>query len=89
VRTRTKLPLIPPTKQADTKRKEENGLLPYLSHSGAKPTWPAAELMKENLCAILSGTPRGRYDEHNRKFSLGKKPRFIDQYKKKFSPEVL
>jgi hypothetical protein len=24
------------------------------------------------------GTPRGRYDEHNNKFSLSKKPRFIE-----------
>jgi hypothetical protein len=24
------------------------------------------------------GTPRGRYDEHSSKFSLGKKPRFVD-----------
>jgi hypothetical protein len=24
------------------------------------------------------GTLRGRYDEHSSKFSLGKKPRFID-----------
>jgi hypothetical protein len=24
------------------------------------------------------GTPRGRYDEHSSKFSLSKKPRFID-----------
>jgi hypothetical protein len=24
------------------------------------------------------GTPRGRYDEHNSKFSLSKKPRFIE-----------
>jgi hypothetical protein len=39
----------------------------------------SVELMKENLCAMLSGTPRERYDEHSRKFSLSKKPRFIDQ----------
>jgi hypothetical protein len=24
------------------------------------------------------GTPRGRYDEHSSKFSLSKKPRFVD-----------
>jgi hypothetical protein len=24
------------------------------------------------------GTPRGRYDEHSSKFSLTKKPRFVD-----------
>jgi hypothetical protein len=24
------------------------------------------------------GTPRGRYDEHSNKFSLSKKPRFVD-----------
>ena len=34
--------------------------------------------MKENLFAMLSVTPRGRYDEHSRKFSLSKKPRFIE-----------
>jgi hypothetical protein len=28
------------------------------------------------------GTPRGRYDEHSRKFSLSKKPRFIDPVRK-------
>jgi hypothetical protein len=35
--------------------------------------------MKENLWATLSGTPRGRYDDHSRKFFLNKKPRFINQ----------
>jgi hypothetical protein len=24
------------------------------------------------------GTPRGRYDEHSSKFSLSKKPKFVD-----------
>jgi hypothetical protein len=28
------------------------------------------------------GNPRGRYDEHSRKFSLSKKPRFIDPVEK-------
>jgi hypothetical protein len=27
---------------------------------------------------IQLGTPRGRYDEHSIKFSLSKKPRFVD-----------
>jgi hypothetical protein len=27
---------------------------------------------------IQLGTPRGRYDEHSSKFSLSKKPRFVD-----------
>jgi hypothetical protein len=54
----------------------------FINFEGARPcvVWVlGAELMKENLCATLSGTPSGRYDEHSRKFSLSKKPRFIDQ----------
>jgi hypothetical protein len=31
---------------------------------------------------VQLGTPRGRYDEHNTKFSLSKKPRFIEYIKK-------
>src|SRR4051812_2151760 len=39
-------------------------------------------LIKIKYCTMMVrladhwGTPRGRYDEHNGKFSLGKKPRF-------------
>jgi hypothetical protein len=29
------------------------------------------------------GTPRGRYDEHSSRFSLSKKPRFIESSRKK------
>jgi hypothetical protein len=31
---------------------------------------------------IQLGTPRGRYDEYSSKFSLSKKPRFIESRKK-------
>jgi hypothetical protein len=36
---------------------------------------------------VQLGTPRGRYDEHNSKFSLNKKPRFIDPVGKSQTPE--
>jgi hypothetical protein len=31
------------------------------------------------------GTPRGRYDEHSSRFSLSKKPRFIESSRKKLN----
>jgi hypothetical protein len=34
------------------------------------------------IFTVQLGTPRGRYDEHRRKFSLSKKPRFIVSRKK-------
>jgi hypothetical protein len=33
------------------------------------------------------GTPRGRYDEHSSKFSLSKKPRFIEPVEKNQTSE--
>jgi hypothetical protein len=38
-------------------------------------------ISSENSCGQITtqlGTPRGRYDEHSSKFSLNKKPRFIE-----------
>jgi hypothetical protein len=35
------------------------------------------------------GTPRGRYDEHSSKFSLSKKPRFIESKKKSILQTVM
>ena len=51
-----------------------------LQHLAASPAvWWCSMVMVPILTAVLRAcweTPRGRYDEHNSKFSLSKKPRF-------------
>jgi hypothetical protein len=67
-------------------RTEEEGsaLQAKASEAGGKaleldrPEKAAANTTDAGRITTQLGTPRGRYDEHSRKSSLSKKPRFIE-----------
>jgi hypothetical protein len=63
--------------------------LPLQKSSFSPATAPENLLLVAGRITTQLGTPRGRYDEYSSKFSISKKPRYIESRKKPILQKVM